>query len=129
MFRRTMDKMRYGLQRLMQGRYGSDQLNMVILISGIVLEIISSLFGWTPLYIVSLLFLIVAIFRVFSRNISKRYAENQRYLRLLGELKILKTHHIYKCPNCKQKIRVPRKGGKKVEIRCPKCNNTFIKTI
>ena len=76
-------------------------------------------------------------FRVFSRNISKRYAENQKYLAKTYKLRTYiqqqknslaqrKVYHIYKCPGCKQKIRIP-KGKGKIEIRCPKCGTTFIK--
>ena len=32
----------------------------------------------------------------------------------------------FRCPNCKQKVRVP-KGKGTIEIRCPKCNTKFIK--
>ena len=34
--------------------------------------------------------------------------------------------HFYKCPGCGQRIRIP-KGHGKIQIRCPKCNATFIR--
>ncbi len=37
-----------------------------------------------------------------------------------------KTHKIFKCPNCAQKIRVPKNRGK-ICIKCPNCRIEFIK--
>ena len=82
--------------------------------------------------------LIVFIYiRMFSRNLTKRYAENQKYLAVenkvrhfFGQKKYIqqqrKDYHIYSCPNCKQKIRIP-KGKGKVSVRCPKCGTEFVK--
>ena len=41
---------------------------------------------------------------------------------------ILKTRAASKCPQCGQKIRIPRGCGK-VEIHCPKCSASFIKKV
>ena len=82
--------------------------------------------------------IIYTYYRILSRNVSARYVENQKYLgytqnirnRFDKEKNMMqqrKTHHIYTCPGCGQKIRIPRGKGQKVEIDCPKCHQKFIK--
>ena len=122
--------------RFMQGRYGSDQLNRFLMIL-VMVFLVLSIFIDGPFYLLSLLGIIYTYFRLFSKNIYKRSAENTAYLKyeykvkqwwatLKRGMKQRKTHHIYRCPSCKQKIRIPRGKGK-IEIRCPKCSHTFIK--
>lgn len=122
--------------RFMMGRYGGDKLNQFLMIAALIL-IVLAMFGVPVVNALGLLCLIYAYFRMFSRNIYKRQAENAKYLKyeykvkqrfavFKRELQQRKTHHIYRCPSCKQKIRIPRGRGK-VEIRCPKCSRTFIK--
>lgn len=133
--------MKEKLIRFMQGRYGLDSFSRCLLVIGLAAMAISS-FGvggtvGTAFYGISWVVIGYCYFRVLSRNIQKRYAENQAFLartykirglfrKQKNKLLELRTHHIYKCPNCKQKIRVPRGKGK-IEIRCPKCGTTFIK--
>lgn len=128
--------MKEKLYRFMQGRYGSDQLNRFLMIL-VVLCFVLSLFGARVFYILGIALLAYAYFRMFSKNRYKRSAENSVYLRyeyklkqkaasFTKNMKQRKTHHIYKCPSCTQKIRIPRGKGK-IEIRCPKCGQTFIK--
>ena len=127
--------------RFMQGRYGIDQLSKFLLIVGLVIVLISAFLGDHPaaliLYLIGWAFVIYCYFRVFSRNVSKRYAENQAFLAKTYKIRTFfsqqkniwkqrRVYHIYTCPNCRQKIRIPRGKGK-IEIRCPKCSTTFIK--
>ena len=125
----------------MQGRNGADTLSKVLLAAGLIVVFLSAFLTGK---VVGMLFyglgwvlIIYCYFRMFSRNISKRYAENQAFLAKVygirnffrsqkGLWKQRKVYHIYKCPGCGQKIRIP-KGKGKVEIRCPKCGTTFIK--
>jgi len=132
--RNFLYRFRQNAARFMQGRYGTDKLNMALLIGSLAFEFLYMIFrnAWTGFLIfnvLSLILILISIFRTFSKNIQKRYAENQKFERLLSRLKTLKTHHIFKCSSCGQKIRVPRLHGKRVEIRCPKCGQTFIRKV
>lgn len=128
--------MKEKLYRFMYGRYGTDQFNKFLLTAALVC-LIFSFFGSNIFYLLALVLLIYSYFRMFSKNLYKRREENTKYLQYLYKVKQFwntqkrdfkqrKTHHIYKCPSCHQKIRIPRGKGK-IEIRCPKCSTTFIK--
>ena len=115
--------MKEKIQRFMMGRYGSDTLNKF-------------LFGVT-LVLLALLLLVVCYVRMLSRDVQKRYNENVKFLNMKKDFfgffrreksyfEQRKTHHIYKCPTCKQKIRVP-KGKGRICITCPSCKTEFIK--
>ena len=133
--------MKEKLIRFMQGRYGIDQLSKFLLITGLAVVLLSAFFGETSvsmlLYVFGWGVVIYCYFRIFSRNVQKRYAENQAYLMKTYKIRNWfqnqkniwqqrKVYHIYTCPSCKQKIRIP-KGKGKIEVRCPKCGTTFIK--
>lgn len=128
--------MKEKLQRFMVGRYGNDRFNQILIIIALISLLISYAVGGF-FYPLSFAIMIYVYFRMFSHNISKRSAENNRYLQLEWKVRVffqkkksawkqLKQYHIYKCPNCKQKIRVPRGKGK-IAIRCKKCGTEFIK--
>ena len=129
--------MKEKLIRFMAGRYGFDSLGKATLIVALIVMILSGFFESAILSLLSWALIIYTYFRLFSRNIYRRSAENQAYLEKTRGIRTWfnsqkslmaqrKTHHIYKCPTCHQKIRVPRGKGR-IEIRCPKCQTRFIK--
>ncbi len=120
--------------RFMIGRYGNDQLNRMLLVLAFIC-ILASNFGLTLiLYMIGLACLIICYVRMFSRNHQARYKENAAYMKLIGKIKNIfrrnkqasSTHHIFTCPQCKQKIRIP-KGKGMIMVRCPRCGNEFKK--
>ena len=128
--------MKAWFQRFMSGRYGSDQFSMFLSISALVLLVLG-IFLSGILYYIGLAVLLYSYYRMFSRNIQKRYAENQWYLarssavrgwfdRLRTRFAQRGTYRYFKCPHCKQAIRIP-KGRGRVSITCPKCGTQFIR--
>lgn len=129
--------MREKLRKFMMGRYGVDELNRFLMMVTMVFVVLDLFVQSSFLYLGGVLCLVLCYVRMLSRNVNKRYQENQRYLKYeyrvretVGGWKNAfsqrKTHHIYQCPKCGQKIRVP-KGKGKIKIHCPKCNTDFIK--
>jgi len=128
------EKLRLRFSRFMIGRYGVDDFNrflnalvFILLILGI---FISRYFTYLGLVVI-----VYEYFRVFSRDISKRFKENIFYLnkkrkidKWIANKKIRisqrKTHRFYTCPSCKKTVRIP-KGKGKVMIKCPICNTEF----
>ncbi len=129
--------MKRRFMEFMAGRYGADQLSKFMLIVVIVCLVLNIFTRWQLLYLLSLVILGVCYFRMFSRNYAKRSEENRRYLEATQgardwfakrkyRIEQSKDFHIYKCPSCGQKIRIPRGKGK-IRITCPKCRNEFEK--
>ena len=131
------NELRYRFSKFMQGRYGVDSLSRFLSIVLLVI-IILGMFIRIPLSgTITLVILVILYWRMFSRNISKRYEENQKFLqirdKLLGRfsdfgsnLPQMTDYHIYKFPRCNQNIRIPRGKGH-IMVRCPRCGYEFHK--
>ena len=143
--------------RFMQGRNGVDALSkfmnrigFVCIIAAILCSILTIALAnhaahaaalvfrilYFVLYAVGIILFCLCYFRIFSRNVSKRQAENTRFLYrqqrvkrfFTGKKQEWKDRRIYryfKCPQCGQKMRAPRKKGK-IRVTCSKCAHVFI---
>ncbi|MEF2968545.1 hypothetical protein V3851_22240 [Paenibacillus sp. M1] len=128
--------MKERLRQFMMGRYGMDHYGRFLYIASIVCLILG-MFLSPLLTLLAFALLIYQYFRMFSRNFYKRGQENNAYLairhRITGwfrtkkqQVAQRKTHRFYKCPSCKQTLRVP-KGKGKISITCSKCHTQFVR--
>jgi hypothetical protein len=121
--------------RFMYGRNGGDHLGLALVWVSVALNIINIFVKNDTLYLVvnlaSTVLMVWAIFRMFSKNLAKRRAENAKFLnkvwwplkRRLGNAKQQakdKDHKYFTCPACRTVCRVPRGKGK-IVITCSKC--------
>ena len=131
------DKFRAAVSRFMSGRYGSDQLNLTMVIGALIVTTIGSLSGVYFLTLAADALLLLAIFRMFSKDRYRRAHENQVYLEKMQKVRRAATewvnrvknsrkYHYYTCPKCKQRLRVPRGVGN-ITITCKQCGTKFDK--
>ena len=132
--------MRERLLRFMAGRNGNDALNRFLLFFGMVLLLLSmflpSVFS-RLFFAVSLAALLFSYYRLFSRNLYKRQAENAWYWKkrnqVVGWFRLLKErwvqrkdYRFFSCPSCRTTLRVP-KGKGQIKIVCRKCGTSFVR--
>ena len=121
--------------RFMYGRNGADQLSYATLALAIAADVVQTFvrsdLTKRGLGIISLMLLFLTFWRMFSKNLAKRRAENQKFLekvwwplrrknRDARQRAADKEHKYFTCPTCRTVCRVPRGKGK-IVITCPKC--------
>lgn len=130
-----LQKVKEELRRFMTGRRGADELSLALLITGLVLSMLTSITRIGVFYLVGLAAYGFSIFRMFSRNVQKRYAENVKFLGLwrngrsnarqfVNRVKNMRKYKYFKCPECHSRLRLPRKVGE-VTVTCGKCHHAF----
>ena len=124
------------IARFMYGRNGMDQLNLVLMWVVLILDVVTMLVQRNHaavsmvLYWLSMAGWVYVLFRMFSKNLSKRRGENQKFVNWVWRMKSSragakerhadKDHKYFTCKNCKTICRVPVGKGK-IIITCPKC--------
>lgn len=130
--------MKEKLRNFMIGRYGIDSFSKFLMGVALVLCILDIFVNNVFINSWFVVIIVYVYYRMFSRNHNKRYQENIKFLQIKNKamskfqsqkrmMQQRKTHHIYKCPTCNQKIRIP-KGKGRICITCPKCKTEFTKT-
>lgn len=121
----------------MDGRYGMDEFSRLLFIVGLLFLLLANLAGGSLVLIFGLTILAYGALRPLSKEIESREKEYYWYLRMKQKIFSVywkwrnryvqrKTFKIYKCSECKQKVRVPKRK-KKIRITCPTCNHTFVR--
>ncbi len=75
-----MEKLKIRFQRFMVGRYGVDKLSTYLLYGGLAIVLLFNLLNWSIGGLLGWAAIILGYYRTFSRNRTKRYQENQKFL-------------------------------------------------
>ena len=120
--------------RLMAGRYGGDQLNMLLIALYVIFYLVYWLTRMFVFELLALLLVAACLYRALSRSLGRRRAENIRFLQLARPIARRwntfhtrahdREHRYFKCPNCGQQMRAPRGKGR-ITVHCRSCGAVF----
>ena len=127
--------MKQWFRRFMYGRYGVDQFSLFLLGVYIFLTVLNLFLRFPYMIYLYGIVLLICYFRIFFFFFSKRRAENDRFLSVYRpirrwlkdkkeRIRDFRTHRYFTCPNCNQRLRVP-KGKGEITITCIKCRHRF----
>ena len=130
-----MESLKNKLIRFMVGRYGIDQLYYAGLFLALGMMMVNMMVNSTILMVISNGVILLMVLRGFSRNISRRRMENEKFMKLWNpvkkegrilfrRIKEIRTNRYRKCPHCKKILKLPIKRGKHM-VKCPECKESF----
>lgn len=124
------------LNKFMAGRYGVDPLSVGFFALGCLLTLTGSITGVGALTYLSYIPLGVCVYRALSRNVTRRRAENSKFVTFMNPVFLWSkkkmsmladsSHKYIKCPYCKAQLRLP-KGKGKISVTCPVCKKEFVR--
>jgi len=137
-FKDKMEGFSRKVAQQMEGRYGYDQLGVLLLVLSLVFLVLD--FWWRPwAMIVAWVLLIVQTVRMLSRNYEARRRENEAFQRVIAgpaswvrrtrsKWANRKTKAYVRCPHCHAEFALP-KGKGKLRATCPKCGEKSVHTV
>ena len=129
-----MGNFRYKIAQFMIGRNGFDNFCQGLLMASLALILVDIFIPGRLLGRLATIAIIYAYYRAFSKNVSRRRAENNWYINevslpLGSYLKRDRKNYAYfKCPTCKQVLRAP-KGRGRIRVTCSRCTSKFEKKV
>ena len=132
-------RLRNTLTQFMAGRYGSDKLNGFLMTLYLLLWLVSlfvrGAVAGMVLYLLTVALVVLVFFRMLSRNIPRRQAENARFLRWWAgfagwwrrqwhRLRDIRRWRYRRCPYCKAQLRLPIRRGRRT-VTCSRCRSPF----
>ena len=137
-FKDKMEGLAQKAAQHMQGRYGYDQLGMVMVVASIVFMVLNFWFSPWAL-IIAWVLLIAETVRMWSKNHAARQRENLVFLNLVNKpsswfkrqqvkRENRDTKAYVRCPHCRTEFSLP-KGKGKLRATCPKCGKKSVHTV
>ncbi|RCX20139.1 hypothetical protein DFR58_102211 [Anaerobacterium chartisolvens] len=119
------------IRKLMNGRYGSDTLSLVIIFVAVIF------FQFKYLWIIGAALAGYAFYRMLSKDTGRRFKEKQAFegliKRVVAKLYFYRTafrqrnqYVFLKCEKCRNNLRLPKNKGK-LEGTCPVCGFKFMR--
>ncbi|MBQ7600518.1 MAG: hypothetical protein IJU57_07610 [Clostridia bacterium] len=130
-----MGNFRDKLVRFLYGRYGTDHLYYFMFAIWIIISVAGLIVRHPVFYVISIVIMLLMIFRSMSKNIEARRKENAFFLKFFNPVKReilllkdrirdIKTARYRKCRHCKALIKLPKVTGRHT-VKCPKCGGKF----